>query len=92
MGSFRFSDYIDALAHMMSTGQGVILERSPYSDIVFVESLYMNDLITKTTYKGLLEIRANALPEILRPHLVIYLDVPVNVTLVSPSHLLIRKS
>lgn len=78
----RFSDYVDALAHLFSTGQGVIIERSPYSDIVFIEALYKCNLISKTSFKGLVETRNNSLPEILKPHLVIYLDVPVNVTLV----------
>lgn len=78
----RFSDYIDALAHLFSTGQGVVIERSPFSDLVFVEALYKCNLISKTSFKGLIETRNNALPEILKPHLVIYLDVPVNVTLV----------
>lgn len=80
---FRFNDYIDALAHLFSTGQGVVLERSAYSDIVFLETLYKHNLITKVTYKGLIEQRGNALPELLKPHLVVYLDVPVNKTLVS---------
>lgn len=79
----RFSDYIDSLAHLFSTGQGVVIERSAYSDIVFVEALYKHNLITRTTYKGLIEQRTNALAELLKPHLVIYLDVPVNKTLVS---------
>lgn len=79
----RFNDYIDSLAHLFSTGQGVVMERSAYSDIVFVESLYKHNLITRTTYKGLIEQRTNALPELLKPHLVVYLDVPVDKTLVS---------
>lgn len=79
----RFSDYTDALCHLLSTGQGVVLERSPYSDIVFLEALYKCGFITKQSYKGLLEVRGNSLCELLRPHLVIYLDVPVNKTLVS---------
>lgn len=79
----RFADYIDALAHLLSTGQGVVLERSAFSDLVFVEALYKSNLITKISYKGLLETRSNSIPELIKPHLVIYLDVPVNVTLVS---------
>lgn len=81
MFCLKFSDYVDALAHLLSTGQGVILERSPYSDIVFVETLYKSNLITKTSYKGIIETRNNSLVELIRPHLVIYLDVPVNTTL-----------
>lgn len=81
---YRYGDYMDGLAHLLSTGQGVVLERSAFSDIVFVEALYKSNLITKTSYKGIIEIRKHALPELLKPHLVIYLDVPVNVTLVYP--------
>ncbi|XP_031626232.1 NADH dehydrogenase [ubiquinone] 1 alpha subcomplex subunit 10, mitochondrial [Contarinia nasturtii] len=81
MYSLKFHDYLDGLAHLLSTGQGVIMERSPYSDIVFVDALYKLNLITKASYKGILETRDNSLPELLKPHLVIYLDVPVNKTL-----------
>lgn len=86
--TFRFSDYVDGLAHLFSTGQGVIIERSAFSDIVFVEALFKSNLISKQSYKGLIETRANSLPELLKPHLVIYLDVPVNVTLVKKLHTL----
>lgn len=85
---YRFGDYVDALAHLFSTGQGVIIERSAYSDVVFVEALYKCNFITKTSYKGLIETRNNSLPELLKPHLVIYLDVPVSVTLVSKTYIL----
>lgn len=36
----RYSQYIDALIHLFNTGQGVVLERSPHSDMVFTEALY----------------------------------------------------
>lgn len=65
-----------------------MLERSAYSDIVFLETLYKHNLITKVTYKGLIEQRTNALAELMKPHLVVYLDVPVTKTLVS----LLKKS
>lgn len=68
---------------MLSTGEGVVLERSVYSDIVFLETLYRQKLITKVSYKGLHDVRNNSLHELLQPHLVIYLDVPVDKTLVN---------
>lgn len=37
--TIRYSQYIDALAHVLSTGQGVVLDRSVYSDFVFVEAM-----------------------------------------------------
>lgn len=73
----RFSQYVDALAHVFSTGQGVVLDRSPYSDFVFVETMYSQGYLSKAAKSFYYEIRKNTLPEILRPHLVIYLDIPV---------------
>lgn len=36
----KLFQYIDGLAHLLNTGQGVILERSVYSDLVFFETLF----------------------------------------------------
>lgn len=47
MLQLRFSQYIDALAHILNTGQGVILERSPYSDYVFIEAMLSEGYIEK---------------------------------------------
>ena len=35
----RYFQYLDALAHLFNTGQGVVMERSPWSDIVFMEAM-----------------------------------------------------
>lgn len=59
------------------------MDRSVYSDIVFVETLYRTNLISKNVHKALHEVRDNTLIELLKPHLVIYLDVPVDVVQVS---------
>ncbi|XP_023016004.2 NADH dehydrogenase (ubiquinone) subunit ND-42 [Leptinotarsa decemlineata] len=73
----RFSQYIDALAHVLSTGEGVILDRCVYSDFVFAEAMYSQGYLSKAARKKYYEIRDNTIHELLRPHLVIYLDVPV---------------
>ncbi|KAJ8710620.1 hypothetical protein PYW08_009135 [Mythimna loreyi] len=74
----RYSQYIDALAHLLNTGQGVVLERSPYSDFVFLEAMYSQKHISKAVRSVYYELRANSLEELMRPHLVIYLDLPVD--------------
>ena len=43
----RYFQYIDALAHFYNTGQGVILERSPWSHFVFAEAMYKNGYLEK---------------------------------------------
>ncbi|XP_049879716.1 NADH dehydrogenase [ubiquinone] 1 alpha subcomplex subunit 10, mitochondrial [Pectinophora gossypiella] len=73
----RYSQYIDALTHLLNTGQGVVLERSPYSDFVFLEAMYHQKYISKGARSVYYELRNNSIEELMRPHLVIYLDVPV---------------
>ncbi|XP_035452146.1 NADH dehydrogenase [ubiquinone] 1 alpha subcomplex subunit 10, mitochondrial [Spodoptera frugiperda] len=73
----RYSQYIDALTHLLNTGQGVVLERSPYSDFVFLEAMYRSKYISRAVRQVYYELRAESLEELMRPHLVIYLDLPV---------------
>lgn len=47
MYMIRYSKYIDALAHVLSTGQGVVMNRSCYSDYVFLETMFKNNYISK---------------------------------------------
>lgn len=84
---FRYLDYCDALAHILNTGQGVVLERSCYSDFVFVEAMFKAGHVSKQFHRAYYEIRANTIEIALKPHLVIYLDVPVDV--VQVRHLII---
>ncbi|XP_019880118.1 NADH dehydrogenase [ubiquinone] 1 alpha subcomplex subunit 10, mitochondrial [Aethina tumida] len=73
----KFSQYVDALAHLLSTGQGVILDRCVYSDYVFTEAMYSQGYLSRAARTKYYEYRDNTLSELMRPHLVIYLDVPV---------------
>lgn len=78
MYMLRYSQYIDALQHILSTGQGVVLERSPYSDFIFMEAMYRHGYVSRGARSVYNEIRQNTIGELLKPHLVIYLDLPVN--------------
>ncbi|KAL4703747.1 hypothetical protein ACJJTC_017535 [Scirpophaga incertulas] len=78
MYTARFSQYIDALEHLLNTGQGVVLERSPYSDFVFLEAMFTQKYISKGVRSVYYDLRNNTIEELMRPHLVIYLDLPVN--------------
>lgn len=75
----RYSQHIDAIAHILSTGQGVVLDRCAYSDFVFLETMFNHGYISKEARSVYHEIKENTICELLKPHLVIYLDVPVNV-------------
>ncbi|CAH6791943.1 NADH dehydrogenase [ubiquinone] 1 alpha subcomplex subunit 10, mitochondrial [Phodopus roborovskii] len=73
----RLLQYSDALEHLLSTGQGVVLERSIYSDFVFLEAMYNQGYIRKECVDHYNEVKRLTLPEYLPPHVVIYIDVPV---------------
>jgi NADH dehydrogenase (ubiquinone) 1 alpha subcomplex subunit 10 len=77
MYMLRTLKYVDALAHILSTGQGVVCNRSPFSDYVFLEAMLRNDYLSNGVRSVYYDVKANTITELMRPHLVIYLDVPV---------------
>ncbi|KAL1462211.1 hypothetical protein WDU94_014065 [Cyamophila willieti] len=78
MLELRFGLYVDALAHMLSTGQGVVLQRSPFSDFVFVEAMDSAGYISKRLKDIYNEIVKFTMLPLLKPHLVVYLDIPAS--------------
>ncbi|XP_042216693.1 NADH dehydrogenase [ubiquinone] 1 alpha subcomplex subunit 10, mitochondrial-like [Homarus americanus] len=81
MFRLRLVQYIDALAHVLSTGQGVVMDRSVYSDFVFIDAMANFGYISKPARNLYYECKAMTVPELMRPHLVVYLDMPVDVVL-----------
>uniref|UniRef100_A0A6V7TTQ7 NADH dehydrogenase [ubiquinone] 1 alpha subcomplex subunit 10, mitochondrial n=1 Tax=Meloidogyne enterolobii TaxID=390850 RepID=A0A6V7TTQ7_MELEN len=78
----RFDQYLNALAHILNTGQGVVLERSLYSDFVFVNAMREKDWISPEFFKYYHFMRKLSLQQIpFYPHLMIYLDVPISKSL-----------
>ncbi|XP_062390413.1 NADH dehydrogenase [ubiquinone] 1 alpha subcomplex subunit 10, mitochondrial [Sardina pilchardus] len=76
MYQMRVLQYADAMEHLLSTGQGVVLERSPFSDVVFVEAMRKQGYIRKQCVDHYDEIKEISICEFLQPHLVIYVDLP----------------
>ncbi|KAL4617997.1 NADH dehydrogenase ubiquinone 1 alpha subcomplex subunit 10, mitochondrial [Arapaima gigas] len=72
----RLLQYSDAIEHLLTTGQGVILERSPFSDMVFLDAMFKQGYIRKQCVEHYNEIKDISICEFLPPHLVIYVDVP----------------
>ncbi|MCI4378073.1 hypothetical protein PGIGA_G00211710 [Pangasianodon gigas] len=72
----RLLQYSDAVEHLLTTGQGVILERSPFSDVVFLEAMFNQGYIRKQCVDHYNEIKDISICEFWAPHLVIYVDSP----------------
>lgn len=75
----RLNKYVDLLAHIFNTGQGIVTEKSPFSDHVFLEASYKFGWIDRTSRIYLNKLREMFLPQLLKPNLIIYLDAPVDV-------------
>lgn len=75
----KFYDYLLALKHLLSTGQGVVLVRSVYSDAVFVDALHSLGWLTTNFVRHYNMVRANSICDLFKPHLTIYLDAPMHV-------------
>uniref|UniRef100_A0A023FYU2 NADH dehydrogenase [ubiquinone] 1 alpha subcomplex subunit 10, mitochondrial n=1 Tax=Amblyomma parvum TaxID=251391 RepID=A0A023FYU2_AMBPA len=81
MYMLRFERHVDALVHMLNTGQGVVLERSCYSDFVFADTMRKFGYISNIAWKMYHKCRYYSLPQLLKPQLVIYLDAPSDILL-----------
>lgn len=76
----RQSFYMNALAHCLCTGQGVVTVRSPWSDTVFAKAMAQSKFISPGAFEAHTDMCLASLWHYLKPHLIIYLDVPVDVT------------
>ncbi|XP_069576569.1 NADH dehydrogenase [ubiquinone] 1 alpha subcomplex subunit 10, mitochondrial [Brachyistius frenatus] len=76
MYTMRLLQYSDAIEHLLTTGQGVVLERSPFSDMVFLEAMFKQGYIRKECVQHYNEIKNISICEFLPPHLAIYVDLP----------------
>lgn len=74
----KYDQYMTALLHLLSTGQGVVLNRSFYSNHVFAKAMTNAGYMSPAAFKFYTEVINVAMPAVMRPHLVVYLDVPVD--------------
>jgi len=77
----RTYNYLAALVHLLNTGDGVILERSPWTGTVFTRSNIDMDLLSRNFLEHYWEVRSAAFSRMYRPHVIIYIDVPVDACL-----------
>jgi len=75
----KFFKYVDALAHIFNTGEGVVLEKAPFNDFVYMETAYRQGWIDKESKAYYNKMKTQTLRNLLRPNLIIYLDAPTSV-------------
>jgi NADH dehydrogenase (ubiquinone) 1 alpha subcomplex subunit 10 len=77
--TIRAYQYNNLLAHLFNTGQGVVTEKSPHSEYVFIEAAYKMGWIDKTSRIYFYKKRMQINQYMLRPNVIIYLDAPTDV-------------
>ncbi|XP_034933991.1 NADH dehydrogenase [ubiquinone] 1 alpha subcomplex subunit 10, mitochondrial [Chelonus insularis] len=77
--SLRYHQYLIALTHLLSTGEGVVIQRCPWSDMVFMHAMKDCGYVPQRGYDYYKSCLEYGLHRILRPHLVIYLDIPASI-------------
>ncbi|XP_031560645.1 deoxyguanosine kinase-like isoform X2 [Actinia tenebrosa] len=70
----RFRMYIKAAKHLLETGQGVLLDRSVFSDCVFADVNFQEGSISEEGYQYYNELKTKALRAVPVPHILIYID------------------
>lgn len=70
----RIEQYMNALVHVLATGQGVVLNRSIYTEAAYMYAMYNSGYISKRVVNEFEMMRTNTFNFLLKPHLVIYLD------------------
>ncbi|XP_001634243.3 deoxyguanosine kinase isoform X2 [Nematostella vectensis] len=70
----RFRMYSKATSHVLTTGQGVLLDRSVFSDCVFADVNYKEGTISEEGYKYYNELKTKALKSVPPPHVMLFVD------------------
>jgi len=73
----KFRNYLYGLKHLYNTGQGVVIEGDPWSDYAHLDAACNQRWIDRTTRKAIKGFYKNSLHMLQRPHVVLYLDAPV---------------
>ncbi|XP_045168556.1 NADH dehydrogenase [ubiquinone] 1 alpha subcomplex subunit 10, mitochondrial-like [Mercenaria mercenaria] len=76
----RYYQYVDALKHLLHTGQGVVLENSVWSDACYALNMADHGYFSKQGIRWFMDYRKNVLNFLWKPHLVIHLDAPSSLT------------
>jgi len=71
-----YENYLNAISHMLNTGQGVIVEGNPWSDYAHFEAAFNQGWVERTTRTGYKAMQYRSIYYLQRPHVIIYLDAP----------------
>lgn len=77
----KYRNHIHALRHIFNTGQGVVMEGTPFNDYAYFDAAYNQGWIDRNTRKEYKESLRMCLHMLMKPNLYIYLDAPTDVVM-----------
>lgn len=77
----KYRNHIHALRHIFNTGQGVVMEGTPYNDYAYLDAAYNQGWIDRNTRNVYKEMCRVSLHMLMKPNLYIYLDAPTDVVM-----------
>merc|ERR1712038_1389164 len=77
----KYRNHIHALRHIFNTGQGVVMEGTPYNDYAYLDAAYNQGWIDRNTRNVYKEMCRVSLHMLMKPNLYIYLDAPLDVVM-----------
>merc|ERR1711994_1019427 len=77
----KYRNHIHALRHIFNTGQGVVMEGTPYNDYAYLDAAYNQGWIDRNTRNVYKEMCRVSLHMLMKPNLYIYLDAPLDVVI-----------
>lgn len=70
--------YRNAVEHLLNTGQGIVFDRCAFSHNVFHRTFAKMGYLSKNAMKYMQMSHDTTVCDLLRPHLVVYLDAPID--------------
>ncbi|XP_059085115.1 NADH dehydrogenase [ubiquinone] 1 alpha subcomplex subunit 10, mitochondrial-like [Tigriopus californicus] len=67
-----------ALRHILNTGQGVVMERGPFSDLIYAQAAVNAGWMSQSSVKFMRTSREMCMGHLFRPNLIIWLDAPIS--------------
>jgi len=77
----KYRNHIHALRHIFNTGQGVVMEGTPYNDYAYFDAAYHQGWIDRESRVLYKEMCRMCMHLLMRPNLYVYLDAPVDVVM-----------
>jgi len=77
----KYRNHIHALRHIFNTGQGVVMEGTPYNDYAYFDAAYNQGWIDRNSRNRYNDICRMCLHMLLKPNLYIYLDAPTDLVM-----------